>query len=220
MNPDVSPLYDYVTYTAPNQIPPQDKNPVQISAEFNQNFFLISDHDTTVASDKVTLYSHIRIYGGGYHVELSFKADSVNEGGAYYNITDKSSFDVLDGNPWTITNITNNNSLVTYLYNDGTCTITNGPDAQGPIQVLDSGLVFENPILNSISVSFNRAVNPAYYVLFPSWYSQCGTDLETLGGGLGPPFPAAIQFNTMDPNSSSVQTITSGQYTIAVSVIK
>jgi hypothetical protein len=211
---------DNVIYTAPATVPPSGKNPVVITAQIQGNFH---DVETNLNISKVILFARFVIFGNGYHIELDFKADSVNEGGAYYNMTDKSTFDILQSGgaqPWTVTHIVNNNTLLTYLYNDGTCTVTTGPDAQGPIQVQDSGIVIENPILNNFTVSFGRSLNPEYYVLFPSWISQCGTDLNTLGGGLGPSFPAVIQFNSMDPISTAVQTITSGQYTILVTVIQ
>ncbi len=219
-NPIVNPLYDYVTYTAPNHAPPKDKNPVQISAEFNQLFM---EHnfgykDSLMDFNKAILYSHIRIIDGGYHVELSFKADSVNEGGALWGLKDKGSFDlVLSGENGSVTNIQNSEISVNLLKNDGSCNVSVSYNGPGNINIVDSSYVIQNPISNSIMIMFN-SLDQKNWVKSPIWdYSCPGDDNGQLGGGLGPPFPSAIQFNKAD----STQTFdVGGQYKIIVTPIK
>ena len=200
-------------YSAPAS--PPSKNPVTISATLDATFSYNGKN-----FNKIIVSAQILVYDGGYHVALSFQADSVNESGAFWNITDSAYFDVLSSGTTSsgaIGNIKNQDATVVLAYNNGTCSVTPGPAASGPIHVLDSGVVAENPAVKNITIIFNNALNQNYYVLFPSWKYDCGSgNSGTLGGGYGPPFPAYIQFNEVD----STQTFVSGQYTIVVTPLK
>jgi hypothetical protein len=212
-------LYDYVTYTAPKTIPPQNKNPVLISAEFDQLFLAETPDGGTEAVNKVILYAHIYLYDINYHVKINFEADSVNESGAYYNWKDQGSFDVVfAGTSGHITNINNSDAVFEFDGNISTCTVSLTSPGAGPIQIQDSGIVAVNPFAGNITVSFNRSLNPAYFITGPVWNYSCpGSGSGQLGGGSGPSFPTYVQFNI---DSSNVQTTTAGQYTIEVSPMK
>lgn len=208
-------LYDFVTYTAPNKVPP-DKNPVTVTAEFDQLFLRITPDNQIEAENKIFLTAHITIYDITYHVEINFKADSVNESGAYWNWTDQGSFDVVfGGTNGTVTNINNSEAALQLAGNNSTCSVTLTSPGAGPIQIQDSGIAVSNPFAGTIVVQFNRSLNPVYYVSSPVWRYSCpGGSSGQLGGGTGPSFPTYVQFNI---DSANVQTITSGQYTIVVS---
>ncbi|HEV3251753.1 MAG TPA: hypothetical protein VGZ71_12415, partial [Puia sp.] len=110
-NLDVFPDYDYVTYTAPSKAPPPDKNPVLISAEFNQPFTVPNPDGSLGKANKAILYAHIYIIDGGYHVELKFEADTLNESGTIWSWKDKGSFDVvLAGKGGSVKNINNSDA--------------------------------------------------------------------------------------------------------------
>jgi len=217
VNPDVSPLYDFVKYTAPNTAPSADKNPVLVSAEFNQKLAMSDGKGSVTAANKVILYAHIYIVDGGYHVELSFEADSVNQSAGLWSLKDKGSFDVvLSGGNGSVKNINNSDISIGLQSNGGTCIpslIYAGP---GTINIVDSSNVVVNPLLNNINIIFN-SLDQKNYVKSPIFGMQCpGDTLQTSGGGYGPPFPAYLQFNEVD----STQTFISGQYTIVVTPIK
>ena len=217
--PNATQLYDYVTYTAPATVPPQDKNPVLISAEFNQNFLVNTPDGSLIASNKIILYSHIYIVDFGYHVQVNFEADSVNESGSYWNWKDKGSFDIIfAGTNGSVKNINNSEAAIQLISNNTTCDVSLVSPGDGPIQIQDSGIVAINPAAKTITVLFNRSLNPAYDIPSPTWnYTCAGGSSGRLGGGYGPSFPTYIQFNI---DSVNVQTMTSGQYTIVVSPLK
>ena len=168
--------------------------------------------------NKITVYTHILIVDAQYFVQLYFEADSVSESGAYWNITDSAWFSVYTNasNQGTMDRPINWDATTTFLYNDGTCNVSRGPSAQGPIHVLDSGTVAINPINKNITVVFTNALNPQYYVTFPSWKYTCGSDQGTLGGGLGPPFPNYLQFGMMDIPGTVETIILTPQYKMVV----
>ena len=116
----------------------------------------------------------------------------------------------------TISHPLNWDASVNFLYNNGTCTVTHGPSAAGPIHVLDSGTVAVDPINKEITVVFTKALIPSYYVPFPSWNYTCGSDQGTLGGGLGPPFPSYLQFGMMDIPGTEETIIITPQYKMVV----
>lgn len=209
--------YDEVIYKAPAQVPPQDKNPVLISAEYNQIF--VKYEGGFEEFNKAILYSHVRIIDGGYHVELSFKADSVNEGGALWGLKDKGSFDlVLSGENGSVTNIQNSDISINLLKNDGSCNVSVGYNGPGNINIVDSSYVIQNPISNSIMIMFN-SLDQKNWVKSPIWdYSCPGDDNGQLGGSMGPPFPSVIQFDKTD--STQTIDVSGGQYKIVVTPIK
>jgi len=216
VNPDVSPLYDFVKYTAPNTTPPRDKNPVLVSAEFNQKLIIEDDAGSWAKANKVILYAHIYIIDGGYHVQLSFKADTVNEAYAIWSWKDEGSFDVvLSGTSGSVKNISNTGAIIGLVSNNSTCNSSVSPGI-GPINIVDSGLAAVNPISNQITVIFN-SLDQKNYIEGPVWNYSCpGNNNGQTGGGSGPSFPAYIQFNITD----STQTIVAGQYTTVVTPIK
>jgi len=209
-------LYDYVTYTAPNSVPPQGKNPVLVKAEFDQLFLRRTSDGHIEAESKIFLTARINIYDITYHVEINFKADSVSESGAYWTWTDHGSFDVVSGGTTdSVTNINNSEAAVQLISNTSTCDVSVSSTGEGPIQIQDSGFAVSNPFAKIIVVTFNRSLNPVYYISYPEWTYTCpGGGSGKLGGGTGPSFPTYVQFNI---DSVNVQTITSGQYTITVS---
>lgn len=216
VNPDVSPLYDFVKYTAPNTAPPADKNPVLVSAEFNQKL-AIYVNGTVAKANKVILYAHIYIIDGGYHVQLSFEADTINEAYAIWSWKDEGSFDVvLSGKNASVKNINNTGAIIGLVSNNGTCTSSIASPGIGPINIVDSSVTAINPVTNQITTIFN-SLDQKNYIQGPLWDFSCpGNNNGQIGGELGPPFPAYIQFNMAD----TTQTMISGQYTIVVTPIK
>jgi len=215
VNPDVSPLYDFVKYTAPSTTPPPEKNPVLVSAEFNQKLAMGRDGSVTSAN-KVILYAHIYIVDGGYHVELSFKEDTLNQAYAIWSWKDEGSFDVvLSGNKGSVKNIHNTGAVIGLVSNNGTCTSSVTPGI-GPINIVDSSFVVVNPAVNNINIIFN-SLDQKNYIKDPVWTYTCpDNNTGQIGGGSGPSFPGYIQFNITD----STQTLLSGLFTIVVTPIK
>jgi len=213
-----APFNDFGYYRAPSVIPSQN-NPVTITATINMT---LSYND--INFNKIIIYTHVLIYGGGYHVALSFEADSLNESGAYYNMTDSGYFDVLQtGSTSTsgyIAHIRNQDATLMFLYNNGTCTVKPGPPAPGPIHILDSAVVLVNPQQKTVNMIFPHALDQNYYVGFPSWKWTCGADNGTLGGGVGPCFPAILQFDVMDSTADSQTIFLTSQYKMVVTPIK
>jgi hypothetical protein len=198
-------------YKAPSAVP-STNNPVTISASIN----LTLEYNDQIFN-KITIFTHVLIIDAGYLVQLYYEADSVNESGAYWNITDSAWFYVYaNASKGTIGLPLNWDASVSFLYNDGTCTVTRGPSALGPIHVLDSGAVVLDPIQKEITIVFTNALNPNYYVPFPSWKYTCGSDQGTLGGGLGPPFPSYLQFGMMDIPKTVETVILTPQYKMVV----
>jgi hypothetical protein len=199
-------------FTAPSTVPAKN-NPVTISAAISMT---LAYNDQNF--NKIIIYTHILIVDAQYLVQLYFEADSVNESGAYWNITDSALFSVYTNSnrQGVMDKPVNYDATETLLYNDGTCTVTRGPSAQGPLHVLDSGTVAIDPVNKNITIVFNNALNPAYYVLFPSWKYICGADQGTLGGGLGPPFPNYLQFGMMDIPETVETIILTPQYKMVV----
>lgn len=207
---------DYVIYTAPATAPPGNKNPVLIAAEIKGNFI---DYSTKPYQhvNKIILYSRIYIFDGGYHVELSFEADSVNQSGGLWTLKDKGSFDVVlaDGEG-AVKNIQNSDISIGLISNGGTCNPSLVYAGAGTINIVDSSYVAVNPLLNNINIIFN-SLDQKNYVKSPIFGMQCpGDTLQTSGGGLGPPFPGYIQFNQVD----AIQTFIAGQYKIVVTPVK
>ncbi|HVM88854.1 MAG TPA: hypothetical protein VMT76_11765 [Puia sp.] len=212
------PFNDFGYYRAPSVVPSQN-NPVTVTATINMT---LSYND--VNFNKIIIYTHVLVYGGGYHVTLTFEADSVNESGALWNITDTGRFDVLQTSTTStmgsVVYIRNQDATVTFVSNNGTCTVTNGPPAPGPIHVLDSGVVLVDPFQKMVNIVFNNALNQKYNVPFPSWKWVCGVDQGTLGGDLGPCFPAYLQFDVMDTTTASQTIILTPQYKMVVEPFK
>ena len=209
-------------YNAPATVPSKN-NPVTIKATLNKLPAIFNGKEYFTYNgqsyDKFILYTHIRIYDGGYHVELTYEEESDNESGTFWDITDTSTFDVLQSGgtaSGAIAFIKNEDATLTYVSNDGTtCTVHPMP-ASGPLHVLDSGIVLVNPADKNITVFFNNALNPKYYVPFPSWKYECGSDQGVLGGGLGPPFPNYLQFGIMDIVGTVETAILTPQYKMVV----
>jgi len=217
VNPDVSPLYDFVKYTAPSTTPSPDKNPVLVSAEFNQKMAMPDNNGSITSSNKVILYAHIKVVDGGYHVELNFEVDTLNQAYAIWSWKDEGSFDVvLSGTKGSVTNIHNSEAVIGLVSNNGTCTSTVSAPGNGPINIVDSSVVGINPAVNNVNIIFN-SLDQSNYIHDPIWSYSCpNNDTGQIGGGSGPPFPAYIQFNLTD----STQTLHTGQYTIVVTPIK
>ncbi|MBS1598250.1 MAG: hypothetical protein JST75_08490 [Bacteroidetes bacterium] len=217
VNPAVSPLYDFVKYTAPNTAPSADKNPVLVSAEFNQKIAVEDGNGSITGANKVILYAHIYIVDGGYHVKLTFEADSVNQAYALWNMKDQGSFDVvLSGTSGSVRNIQNSDINIGLASNNSTCNSSVDYTGPGTINIVDSSNVLVNPLANNINIIFN-SLDQKNYVKAPIWSYSCpGNNNGQIGGGSAPPFPAYIQFNITD----STQTFISGQYTIEVTPIK
>jgi hypothetical protein len=213
-----APFNDFGYYRAPSIVPSQN-NPVTVTATINMT---LSYND--VNFNKIIVYTHVLVYGGGYHIALSFEADSLNESGAFYNMTDSGYFDVLQvssaSSSGAIGHIKNQDATVQFLNNNGTCTVTPGPPAPGPINILDSAVVRVNPQQKSVNIIFTNALNPNYYVAFPSWKWVCGADNGVLGGGLGPCFPGYLEFDVMDTTADSQTIFLTSQYKMVVTPIK
>jgi hypothetical protein len=209
-------IENFAVYDAPNTVP-ANNNPVLVSAEFNQLFLASNPDGTVVKVNKAIVYSHIRIVDGGYHVELSFQVDSLNEEGSLWSWKDKGSFDVvLAGARGSVVNIDNSGAVIGLQANNTTCAVTLGFEGLAPINIVDSSVVGVNPVTKNITIIFN-SLDQKKYIQFPIWNYACpGGDNGQLGGGYGPPFPAYIQFDMVD----TVQTIVSGPYKIVVNAIK
>jgi hypothetical protein len=200
-----------VIYKSPSTIP-STNNPVTISATIN---LTLAYND--LIFNKITVYTNVLIIDAQYFVQLYFESDSVNESGAYWNIIDSAWFMVYtNATKGTIDRPLNWDASLIFLYNNGTCNVTRGPAAAGPIHVLDSGTVVVDPFNKNINIIFNNALNPNYYVTFPSWKYTCGSDQGTLGGGLGPPFPSYLQFGMMDIPETVETVILTPQYKMVV----
>lgn len=202
------------TYTAPSAVPSKN-NPVQVTAAFN-----LSLSYNNQIYNKIIVFSNVLISDVGYHVTLTFEAE-VDESGAYWHWTDTGRFDVLmAGNVGAVENIKNGGATIVLDSINTTCTITLAPPLPpiGPIFIIDSGVVFYNPFDSSISVAFN-ALTPNNFITNPAWNFDCGAgNTGQLGGGLGPPFPANIQFKK---SSDVLQTIIlTPQYKMEVTLIQ
>ena len=209
--PDKYGLKTVADFQAPSTIPSKN-NPVTISASISMTLAYNGEN-----FNKIIIYTHILIADAQYFVQLYFEADSVNESGAYWNIIDSAWFFLYaNTTKGTIDHPMNWDASLNFLYNDGTCDVTRGTAAPGPIHVLDSASVLLDPINKNITVIFNNALNPKYYVLFPSWKYTCGADQGTLGGGLGPPFPSYLQFGIMDIPGTVETIILTPQYKMVV----
>ncbi len=218
VNPEVSPLYDFVKYTAPKAAPPKDKNPVLVSAEFNQKFLFYENGTIGGVANKAILYAHILIIDGGYTVQLSFQADDL-EMGSDFLIKDQGSFDVvLAGSTGYVKNINNSDANITLVTDNGsTCVTTVASPGQAPIHIVDSSFVSLNPVTNQINIIFNSLDQKNWVrgVLYD--YSCPNNDNGQIGGALGPPFPALLAFDAVD----SVQHIDlTSQYKMVVTPIK
>lgn len=199
-------------YTAPSTVPSKN-NPVTISAAIS---LTLAYNDQNF--NKIIVYTHILIVDAQYFVQLYFEADSVNESGAYWNITDSAWFNVYTNSArqGVMDKPLNWDATETLLYNDGTCTVTRGPAAQGPLHVLDSGMVAIDPVNKNITIAFTNSLNPSYYVTYPSWKYTCGSDQGSLGGGLGPASPTYLQFGMMDIPETVETIILTPQYKMVV----
>jgi hypothetical protein len=202
------------TYTAPSKVP-ANNNPVQVSAAFNLSLSYNNE-----IYNKIIVYSYVMISDVGYHVTITFEAE-VNESGTYWHWTDTGRFDVLmAGKVGAVENIKNGGATIKLDSSNTTCTVTLGPPLPptGPIYIVDSGMVAYNPIDSSITVVFN-ALTPNNYIPGPVWKYDCGIgNTGQLGGGMGPPFPAYIQFTK---SSDVLQTIIlTPQYKMEVALIE
>jgi hypothetical protein len=205
------------TYTAPAKAP-TTRNPVAITAQLDN---LSSFHDPKFGSfNSLSLTHNVRIYdvGNGYHIGVSFHAE-VNEDGSFYNWNDVGSFDViLSGNTGgSFANISNSNAAVTLDSNTSTCITTLVEPPVGPINIVvdtTSSVIWFSSI-NTVLITL-AALDKNYYIKDAVWSTLCpGGQPTQSGGGLGPPFPAGIEFKAVD----SIQTFVNGQYTIVVTPI-
>ena len=218
VNPQVSPLYDNVKYTAPGKVPPANQNPVLVSAEFKQQF-IYESNGTWAPANKVILYAHILIVDGGYHVVLKFQVED-NEYCSWFGWKDQGSFDVVfAGSSISVKNIQNSSAAIGLdsTAEGCTCSTILQKTTIGPINIVDSSEAVVNPATNMVDIIFN-ALDQKNYIDWPVWHWDCGPGNNgDLGGGQGPPFPGYIEF----AKSDQTQTISiPGNYTMTVTPLK
>ncbi len=192
-------------YTAPDKVPSPSTVWVTVTKQFWKS--------------KIILRSKIRIVdGNAWHVYLQFFAPKINESGSYFNWSDAGSFDVtVSKGIGSVINITNRNATVTLDHNESTCTTTLIEPPVGPINIVYEAGGHVSFYYNTVSILFMDAIDKNYYIRDAVWKTECpGGQPTQSGGGLGPPYPANLQFPALD----GTQTIVSGQYTMTVTRIQ
>jgi hypothetical protein len=191
-------------YTAPATVP----SPSTVFATVTHQYY----------KAKVILRSKLRIVdGAAFHVLLQYFAPNINESGSYYNWSDAGSFDVtLSNGSGSVINVSNRSATITLDHDSSTCTTTLVDPPVGPINITYESGSFVLYYANMVSIHFD-ALDPNYYIRDAVWKTQCpGGQPTQSGGGLGPPFPASLQFQALD----GTQTIVNGQYTMTVTRIQ
>ncbi len=181
-------------YKAPAVLP--STNPVMVTATASNLNIKYNGH----TFNKIIAYAHLTIVQGLYSVNITFQAQ-LNEGiGTTWQWSDKGTFDVyLDGNLSKVNNIHNSNAQFDLLSNNGTCTAALSNFPEGPVNILPLSHVTINPFANNVTIIFDSALSQSTYIPNPQITENCpGQPPGTLGGDMGPSFPAYVQFLIVD----------------------
>lgn len=200
-------------YTAPASIP--SSNPVTVTATASNLNIKYNGH----TFNKLIAYSHVTISGGRYTVRITFNEPNINGLGGVWSWSDEGSFnvDITGSTTAHVNSIANKDATYNLVSNNTTCTATLSNNPIGPINILSQNHALINPATNTVYIIWDDALSTNTYIADPQLTVSCpGQQPYTQGGGLGPCFPAQLQFALVD----TTQTMISGQYKIVVDKVK